>query len=77
MKSPITYEKYGSGIADLVVLDPDHPGFRDPVYRARRNEIAKIALEYEEGDRVPAAPYTEEEHAVWSQVWNQLAPAHD
>jgi phenylalanine-4-hydroxylase len=77
MKSPITYEKYGSGIADLVVLDPDHPGFRDPVYRARRNEIAKIALEYEEGDRVPAAPYTEEEHVVWNQVWNQLAPAHD
>ena len=77
MKSPLTYEKYGSGIADLVVLDPEHPGFRDPVYRARRNEIAKIALEYQEGDRVPAAPYTEEEHAVWHQVWSQLAPAHD
>ena len=77
MKSPLTYEKYGSGIADLVVLDPEHPGFRDPVYRARRNEIAKIALEYQEGDRVPAAPYTEEEHAVWHLVWSQLAPAHD
>ena len=77
MKSPITHEKYGSGIADLVVLDPEHPGFRDPVYRARRNEIAKIALEYQQGDRVPDAPYTDEEHVVWNQVWSQLAPAHD
>ena len=77
MKSPLTHERHGSGASDLVVLDPEHPGFRDLVYRQRRNEIAKIALEYHEGDRVPRAPYSEEEHAVWQQVWTQLEPAHE
>ncbi len=77
MKSPLTHERYGSGSSDLVVLDPDHPGFRDLIYRQRRNEIAKIALEYRGGDRVPRAPYSEEEHAVWRQVWTQLEPAHE
>ena len=28
----------------IVQLDPDHPGFRDQEYRARRNRIAEIAL---------------------------------
>ena len=30
----------------LVQLDPDHPGFRDQEYRARRNAIAEIAMTY-------------------------------
>ena len=32
----------------FVELDPDHPGFKDEGYRSRRNEIAKIALEWNE-----------------------------
>lgn len=60
----------------IVQLDPDHPGFRDEEYRARRNRIARIALEYEPGAPVPDAPYTEEEHGVWRAAWEALEPAH-
>lgn len=60
----------------IVHLDPDHPGFRDPEYRARRNRIAQIALNYRSGTHIPDAPYTEEEHSVWRSIWEALKPAH-
>ncbi len=60
----------------IVKLDPDHPGFRDPEYRARRNQIAQIALSYAPGAAIPSAPYTAEEHGVWQTIWNALGPAH-
>lgn len=60
----------------LVQLDPDHPGFRDPEYRARRNAIAEIAMTYRPGSPIPAAPYTELEHGVWKKIWEALGPAH-
>lgn len=60
----------------IVQLDPDHPGFRDPEYRARRNHIAQIALAYRAGTPIPDAPYTPEEHEVWRRIWEALQPAH-
>src|SRR5688572_14576429 len=60
----------------LVKPDPDHPGFRDPEYGARRNAIAQIAMTYEPGSPIPAAPYTELEHGVWKTIWKALGPAH-
>jgi phenylalanine-4-hydroxylase len=60
----------------LVKLDPDHPGFRDPEYRARRNQIAQIALSYATGNEIPPAPYSPEEHGVWQTIWKALEPAH-
>jgi phenylalanine-4-hydroxylase len=60
----------------IVLLDPDHPGFRDAAYRERRNRIARIARDYTPGAPVPDAPYTEEEHGVWRAVWEALEPAH-
>lgn len=61
---------------ELVQLDPDHPGFRDPVYRARRLEIAQISKQAREGEEAPRVQYTEEEHEVWRIVWKNLEPLH-
>jgi Phenylalanine-4-hydroxylase len=60
----------------IVQLDPDHPGFWDAEYRARRNLIAQIAMNYEPGTPIPDAPYTAEEHGVWRAIWDALEPAH-
>ena len=60
----------------IVRLDPDHPGFRDAEYRARRNRIARIAMEYEPGTPVPEAPYTPEEHELWRVIRDALELAH-
>jgi phenylalanine-4-hydroxylase len=61
----------------IVQLDPDHPGFRDQEYRARRNRIAQIALTYRPGQAIPDAPYMPEEHQVWREIWKALDPAHE
>jgi phenylalanine-4-hydroxylase len=60
----------------IVNLDPDHPGFRDAEYRARRNAIAQIATNYRPGQPIPEAPYTELEHRVWQTIWQALGSAH-
>ena len=74
------HEEHGKGLGgtekEIVPLDPDHPGFRDLDYRARRNAIAKLAIEYREGDPIPHAEYTPEEHEVWRTVWRSLGPVH-
>ncbi|HKP46455.1 MAG TPA: phenylalanine 4-monooxygenase [Pyrinomonadaceae bacterium] len=60
----------------LVQLDPDHPGFRDENYRARRNEIARLAMTYKTDMPIPDAPYTAEEHKVWQTIREAIEPQH-
>ncbi|SDL44657.1 phenylalanine-4-hydroxylase [Nonomuraea jiangxiensis] len=60
----------------VVELSASHPGFADPVYRERRNAIARLALDYQPGTPIPAAEYTEQEHAVWAMVTRELAVKH-
>lgn len=66
----------GPGRNQVVLLDPDHPGFRDAQYRARRNQIAALSLRYVPGGPIPDVKYTDEEHNVWKAVWQALVPAH-
>ena len=60
----------------LVELDRNHPGFRDPRYRARRNELAAIALHYESGKPIPEVPYSDVERGVWKVAHDHLLPLH-
>jgi phenylalanine-4-hydroxylase len=53
-------------------LQSDHPGFTDPIYRARRTEIAQIARSYKSGQAIPRIDYTEVEINTWEKVWNKL-----
>ena len=61
---------------NLVELNPDHPGFADPEYRARRDAIARLARDWR-GGAIPVVPYTPAEHAVWRELWAELAPLHE
>src|SRR2546421_10177236 len=72
--SPVTTEADG---AVTVHLAHDHPGANDPVYRARRGEIAAAALGWKPGEPSPTVAYTDEEQEVWRTVCRELAPKRE
>jgi phenylalanine-4-hydroxylase len=72
--APVTTAEDGSV---TVHLAEDHPGFADPDYRARRNHIASLALDWNPGMPIPHVAYTEEEQEVWRTVRRELAVKHE
>ena len=60
----------------VVELHPQHPGFNDVNYRDRRNKIAQMALDFKPDQKIPIAPYTQEEHSVWELIYKDLEPQH-
>ncbi|MEU7002085.1 phenylalanine 4-monooxygenase [Nonomuraea sp. NPDC046570] len=72
--APVTTQDDGSVVVELAA---SHPGFADPVYRARRNAIAGLAAGYQRGMPIPVAEYSEQEHEVWAMVAGELAVKHE
>ncbi|WP_327089632.1 phenylalanine 4-monooxygenase [Nonomuraea sp. NBC_01738] len=71
--APVAAREDGSVVVEL---GSSHPGFADPLYRARRNAIAGLAVNHRRGMPIPAAEYTDEEHGIWALVAEELAVKH-
>jgi len=58
-------------LKDGADLSSDHPGFHDPVYKKRRQQIADIAFNYQLKDVIiPNIDYTENEDETWTAIWD-------
>ncbi|MBI4150330.1 phenylalanine 4-monooxygenase [Candidatus Woesearchaeota archaeon] len=73
MDMEITKRNNGKIKQRFIVLDADHPGFQDPVYVRRRNQIAQATQQYKGTiESIPVIRYTKQEHAVWEFVFSKL-----
>jgi phenylalanine-4-hydroxylase len=72
--SPVTRHDDGTAV---VHLGEEHPGFNDPAYRARRNEIATAATLWSPGEPAPRIVYTEAEDEIWRTVCRELRTRHE
>jgi phenylalanine-4-hydroxylase len=61
---------------DISQLQIDHPGANDKIYRARRNEIALAANEYESTGKIVEVVYSEQENKTWNIIVSILDPMH-
>ena len=54
-----------SKIMKLIYIYKFSKGFKDPVYRKRREQFAAIANSYKHGTPIPRIQYTPEEIKTW------------
>ena len=63
--------------SDITLLDLDHPGAKDPEYRARRDAIATMTQNSRlTGAEPPVIDYTPLENHTWALVNANLRPLH-
>jgi phenylalanine-4-hydroxylase len=55
-------------------LSKDHPGFSDPEYRKRRNDIGQASKGYKIFDPIPRVHYSDKEIDVWKFLYKNLRP---
>ena len=63
----------------IVELEADHPGFNDPDYRRRRDEIATLAPPLDSGESPQRVEYNGDEARTWATVYQKLTalyPSH-
>jgi phenylalanine-4-hydroxylase len=63
----------------VVELEADHPGFNDPEYRTRRDEIARLAGAIDSNEPPKRVVYTTTERQTWATVFRRLMelyPSH-
>ncbi len=69
----------------LPILDLDHPGATDQIYKKRREEIAKLAIDFHKNQNgtknnskitIKNANYTKKEHQLWEKIGEKLHVLH-
>ncbi|MFH1279912.1 MAG: phenylalanine 4-monooxygenase [Candidatus Eisenbacteria bacterium] len=63
----------------VVELEADHPGFHDPEYRKRRDEIAHLAPPLDSDGGPEPVDYNEQERKTWETAYEKLTalyPTH-
>src|SRR5688572_15551964 len=63
-------------IEDIALLELDHPGANDPVYRLRRAAIAELASRYRKSGAISDVAYTAEETETWRIAVSRLQELH-
>lgn len=68
-------------IADNVLsagvdLKADHPGFTDPEYKKRREQLASIGRNYKTGMPIPRVEYTQQEIDTWTKIYDKIVPLY-